>query len=169
MNWALTWSDEVYCFHCWERFSFFVDVFNNCIHIQKAIFCYRRFQASTAVQYWISLMLNDWTSHRKLYTPYNDLVNTTIWSHLLVMPSAEISCILQQADTILIASWSTTNTRHSTPCPGFFLFLIASFIISIWKKHRCYWRRKHAEYQSFSSIYSSSLQCLISSSVVWSV
>lgn len=52
-------------------------------------------------------------------------------SYLLVMPSAEISCILQHADTILMASWSTTSTRHSIPCPGFLLFLIASFIISI--------------------------------------
>lgn len=36
-----------------------------------------------------------------------------IWG-LRVMPSALISCILQQAETIRIASLSTTRMRHST-------------------------------------------------------
>lgn len=87
--------------------------------------------------------------------------NTATLSYLLVMPSAEISCILQHADTILMASWSTTSTRHSMPCPGFLLCLIASFIIS--EKHRChYYMNTHWKtwnYQkrdnSSSKIYSS--------------
>lgn len=33
-----------------------------------------------------------------------------------VIPSALMSCILQQAETIRIASLSTTSTRHSTFC-----------------------------------------------------
>lgn len=50
---------------------------------------------------------------------------------LLVIPSAEIACILQQADTILIASWSTTSTLHSIDlAESFFSDLITVSIIS---------------------------------------
>lgn len=53
------------------------------------------------------------------------------------MPSAEMSCILQQAETILIANWSTTRTRQSTSLAFFFCVFcfMASFIISATKRH----------------------------------
>lgn len=63
-------------------------------------------------------------------------------ANLHVIPSALISCILQQDDTILIASLSTINTLHSTPpaalaaAPAVFfgfaggLYLTTSFMIS---------------------------------------
>lgn len=47
----------------------------------------------------------------------------------LVMPSAEISCILRHVETIRIASWSTTSTRQSV-LADFFFDRITSFIIS---------------------------------------
>lgn len=55
------------------------------------------------------------------------------YSH--VMPSALMACILQQADTIRIASLSTTKMRHSK-LPAFDVFFgplkrITSFIISV--------------------------------------
>lgn len=37
LNWALTWSDEVHRFHCWQRFSLFMDVLNNYRHKQNNI------------------------------------------------------------------------------------------------------------------------------------
>lgn len=64
-----------------------------------------------------------------------------------VIPSALMSCILQQAETIRMANLSTTRTRHSTFCllaaaaaPAFFELLgaplnrITSFMISA-RKH----------------------------------
>lgn len=52
------------------------------------------------------------------------------------MPSALMSCILQQADTIRMANLSTTNMRHSTlPAPGLPLKRITSFMISARKKN----------------------------------
>lgn len=57
--------------------------------------------------------------------------------YLQVIPSALRSCILVQAETILMDNLSTTNTRHSTPvalpATAFFggpLYLTTSFIIS---------------------------------------
>lgn len=56
---------------------------------------------------------------------------------LLVIPSAEIACILQQADTILIASWSTTSTLHSIDLSdSFFSDLITVSIIPTNKTSR---------------------------------
>lgn len=62
--------------------------------------------------------------------------------HSQVMPSALMACILQQADTIRIASLSTTKMRHSK-LPDFDVFLadfkrITSFIISE-KKNIFFW------------------------------
>lgn len=47
-----------------------------------------------------------------------------------VMPCALISCILQHADTILMANLSTTKIRHWTPELPVFFCLMTSFIIS---------------------------------------
>lgn len=66
------------------------------------------------------------------------------------MPSALISCILVQAETMRMPSLSTTSTRHSIPpapaafgaaaAPAFFggggLYFTTSFMISTKKKKR---------------------------------
>ena len=56
--------------------------------------------------------------------------------NIRVMPSPAMSCILQQAETMRMASWSTMSRRQSGPSlpePVFFLFVdrITSFMISV--------------------------------------
>ena len=102
-------SDQVNGLHSWQRLTAFFDGFHNCNLINKVFMI---------IQYQLGFRIEN---------------RSIVSSCLLVIPSAESSCILVQADTIFIDCISTINTRHSSFPGALFKAVVArmtSFMIS---------------------------------------